>query len=134
MHAAATWFMIGLIWVIQTVHYPLFALVGEPGFAGYEAAHTRRMGAVLAVPALTEVVTASLLFLTPPSGLSRALALTSGMLLAAIWLLTAGLQVRQHRALGTGFDPHVHRELVTGNWWRTALWSGRGVLAAVMLT
>ena len=34
MHAAATWFMVGLVWVIQTVHYPLFAFVGESGFGG----------------------------------------------------------------------------------------------------
>ena len=109
-------------------------MVGESGFAAYEGAHTRRMGAVLAGPALVEVVTAALLFVTPPSGLSRTLALVSGLLLATIWLLTARVQVQQHRALGAGFDAAVHRKLVTGNWWRTALWSGRGVLAAVMLT
>lgn len=134
MHAAATWFMVGLIWVIQTVHYPLFARVGDAAFVDYEAAHTRRMGTVLAIPALVEVVAAALLFLTPPDGLSRGLALVSGLLLAAIWVITAAVQVGQHRSLGSGFDATTHRRLVTGNWWRTAMWSGRGVLAAVMLT
>ena len=27
-HAAATWALVGLIWTVQVVHYPLFALVG----------------------------------------------------------------------------------------------------------
>ncbi|MCK6525129.1 hypothetical protein L6R49_27300, partial [Myxococcota bacterium] len=30
IHAAATWFMVGLIWFVQIVHYPLFSAVGPP--------------------------------------------------------------------------------------------------------
>jgi hypothetical protein len=40
IHLAATWFMVGLIWVIQIVHYPLFTSVGSDSFAEYE----RRLG------------------------------------------------------------------------------------------
>lgn len=28
VHAAATWAMVGLVWFVQVVHYPLFAQVG----------------------------------------------------------------------------------------------------------
>ena len=133
MHAAATWFMVGLIWVVQVVHYPLFRLVGAAAFPEYELGHTQRMGAVLAVPAVVEVVAAALVLLLLPGDVSRSLAVAAGALLALVWLLTAAVQVRHHRALAAGFDVAIHRSLVNGNWWRTALWSGRGVLATVML-
>ena len=32
IHAAATWFMVGLIWFVQIVHYPMFANVGRDSF------------------------------------------------------------------------------------------------------
>ena len=35
--AAATWFMAGLHWFVQVVHYPLFADVGTERFIAYHA-------------------------------------------------------------------------------------------------
>ena len=32
-HLAATLFMVGVIWFVQVVHYPLFAKVGATAFA-----------------------------------------------------------------------------------------------------
>ena len=41
---AATWFMVGLIWFVQVVHYPLFAAVpaGEPFAAYHRQVHDSR--------------------------------------------------------------------------------------------
>ena len=132
-HAAATWFMVGLIWMVQTVHYPLFAAVGESGFSEYERGHTSRIGRLLVLPALAELVLATLIVLTLPAGVPLALALASGVVLAFIWVLTALVQAPQHGVLTAGFEPETHRRLVGGNWWRTAAWTTRGVIAAVML-
>jgi hypothetical protein len=41
VHLAATAAMVGLIWFVQVVHYPLFASVGADEFVAYENAHTR---------------------------------------------------------------------------------------------
>ena len=38
-HAAATLYMVGLIWFVQVVHSPLFSRVGADGFVPYAAAH-----------------------------------------------------------------------------------------------
>lgn len=38
-NVALAWFLAGLIWTIQVVHYPLFPRVGREGFAAYEQAH-----------------------------------------------------------------------------------------------
>lgn len=132
-HAAATWFMVGLIWMVQTVHYPLFSAVGEQGFTDYERGHTARIGRLLLIPALAEIILAALIAFTLPSGVPLSLALASGAVLAFVWVLTALVQAPQHGALTAGFEPETHRRLVVGNWWRTAAWTTRGVLAAVML-
>ena len=34
-NVALAWFLAGLIWTIQVVHYPLFARVGREGFADF---------------------------------------------------------------------------------------------------
>ena len=44
IHLAATLFMVGLIWTIHYVHYPLFANVGEPAYVGFQASLVARIG------------------------------------------------------------------------------------------
>ena len=46
---AATPFMTGVIWVVQVVHYPLFARVGVDGFREYEQSHQRRISLVVGI-------------------------------------------------------------------------------------
>ena len=48
IQAAATLAMVGLIWFVQIVHYPLMAQVGRDSFAHYEASHTARTTWVVA--------------------------------------------------------------------------------------
>lgn len=38
VHAAAVWFMTGVIWTMQVLNYPLLARVGADSFTGYEQA------------------------------------------------------------------------------------------------
>lgn len=129
LHLAATLFMGGLIWTIQLVHYPLFARVGEDRFVAYEASHTRRMGVLLVVPALAEIVAAG--WLIRDGG---PLAFAGAALLVAIWTLTAVVFVPLHGRLQQGVSvAALVARLVRLNWLRTALWSARGVIAVVLL-
>ena len=134
VHAASTWFMVGLIWTIQIVHYPLFARVGSEGFVPYEAEHTRRMGWLLAIPASIEVVTGGLLVWLRPEGVPLSLVFATGFLLFSIWLATIAIQVPHHVRLGDGFDVDRIRRLVHSNWLRTALWTARGIGVSAMVT
>jgi len=133
IHAVATWFMVGLIWMVQTVHYPLFLRVTDPGFVAYEQGHTRRMGSLLAVPATVEVATAAALVWFRPDGVELGVILAAGALLAAIWVMTAVVQAPLHVRLSAGYQAQLIRRLVASNWWRTAFWSVRGALVASML-
>lgn len=134
VHAAATWFLVGLIWTIQVVHYPLFGKVGEAGFVAYEAAHTRLISFVVGPAMLVEGIATLWLFFAPPDGLDRWLPLVAGLVLAAVHLSTITLQVPAHDRLSTGWDPAVADRLVRTNWIRTIGWSIRGVLALVMIS
>ena len=131
VHAAATWAMVGLIWFVQVVHYPLFAVVGTDGFVHYEAQHTKRTTWVVAALMPVEVGTA--LLVTAVDLVPAALAWIGAVLVVSIWIVTLAVQVPQHRELGTGFRDATWRSLVRGNWIRTAAWSARGLIAAAML-
>ena len=132
-HAAATFYLVGLVWFVQRVHYPLFAGVGPAGFAAYERAHTSRTTPVVAPPMLIEAKTGLLLLLFPAPGLPPWPLWLGLALIAAIWLSTFALQVPRHRDLERGFDAGAHRSLVGTNWIRTALWSLRGALVLGLL-
>lgn len=58
-HAAATWAMVGLIWFVQVVHYPLFAAVDAAESPVYARLHQRRTTWVVGPPMLVERATAT---------------------------------------------------------------------------
>lgn len=133
VHLAATAAMVGLIWFVQLVHYPLFTGVGEDRFVAYEQRHTRQTSFVVGPLMGLEGVTALLLAAAPPDGLSRTLPLVGLALLAVIHTSTVTLQVPMHTALGTGYSDDVVRRLVRTNWIRTIGWTARSVVAVSML-
>ena len=128
VHVAATFYMVGLVWFVQRVHYPLFAGVGPEVFASYQAAHLARTGPVVGPAMLLEGATGMVLVALPPPGVPIALPWIGLGLLLAIWMSTWMLQVPRHRELVAGFDTSAHRRLVATNWIRTTAWSMRGVL------
>jgi hypothetical protein len=128
-HIAATWFMIGLIWTMQIVHYPLWIDIGKRESANYHGRHTRRIGWLVGIVGGVEFLTGSALLALIPDALSA-----SGMsLLTTIWLVTAFVQMPLHKRLGSYWsDSAIHR-LIRGNWIRTLLWSMRGSIALALI-
>ena len=133
VHAAATWAMVGLIWFVQLVHYPLFASVGEGNFVEYEARHTRRTSWVVGVLMPLEAVTAIWLLLEVPDGVAGEAAFVGLGLIALLWVSTATWQAPMHGRLSSGYDRGLQRRLVRTNWVRTAGWTARGALVLGML-
>ena len=132
-HAMATFFMVGLIWFVQLVHYPLLKRVGKRDFPQYEAAHCRLTTWVVGPPMLVEAATAPILFWYSPFAATTWMLRMGMALLLVIWLSTALLQVPRHRDLGLSFQSAAHRRLVATNWVRTVAWSLRGVIAVMVL-
>ena len=121
--------LVGLIWTIQIVHYPLFSRVAETGFVRYQEAHMRAIGPLVGPLMLVEALVALGLVIMRPDALSVA-----GLaLLVVIWASTAFIQVPCHRVLTERFDDHAHRRLVSSNWIRTVAWTLRGIIALFMI-
>lgn len=127
LNVAATLYMVGLIWFVQVVHFPLMGKVGEAGFKTYQDLHQKLTTWVAGPPMLIEAFTSVLLVLFPPVP-NAALLLLGIALLFIIWVSTALLQVPCHSQLCRGFDEKVHKQLVLTNWLRTICWSLRGGL------
>lgn len=133
LHAAATWFMTGLIWFVQVVHYPLKAAVGQDTFAQYQAQHMQRTGWVVGPPMIVEALTAAALVLLPSARVPQGAALAGLCLLLVVWASTALFSVPAHGRLTAGYDLSAHRRLVRTNWIRTVGWSARSALAGWIL-
>lgn len=133
LNAACAWFMAGVIAVIQVVHYPLFARVGEAGYAAYQADHMRLITPVVMPPMLLELGAAIWLVWQRPAGVPAWAAWLGLALVGVVWASTALLQVPAHHALTAAFDPDTHARLVATNWLRTAAWLARSALFAWLL-
>ncbi len=133
VHALATWFMVGLIWTVHHVHYPLFADVGPAEYVEFQAEHVSRIGLVLAVPWLVEgVATLGLLLLARRR--REIVTVLVGAVAAAGVLVISGLaSAPAHSELADGFDAAVHDRLMAWNLVRALLWTVKGAVAAVLL-
>ncbi len=131
IHLLCTHAMIGLIWFVQVVHYPMFDGVGAQQFSDYQIRHMRLTTYAVSPFMIGEFITLFWL-LSVPEFLSNDLFLVSTALLALIWASTALLQVPCHNRLLNSFELTVHRKLVLTNWVRTVAWSLRGVALILM--
>lgn len=125
-HLGSSLYMVGLIWFVQVVHYPLFAGVGSREFPAYEKRHRALTGWVVVPPMLVEGATAVLLVWFRPYGVPDWTVWSGLALLSVSWLSTAFLQVPCHLLLSNVFSPNVQQRLVSTNWLRTAAWSLHG--------
>ena len=130
VNLSATWYMVGLIWMVQIVHYNMFDRVGLEQFQQYEADHNRLITPIVGVPMLFELATAVLLLFAAPDSFPRWAAIVGLVLIGLIWISTVMLQIPCHTQLLSGFDEATYRRLVNSNWIRTGLWTVRGGLMA----
>ena len=133
VHAAATFFMAGVIWIVQVVHYPLFSYADRATYPAFAEAHARLITFVVGPAMLAELATAVLLLADRPAAFPLRWALAGLALIGVIWISTAFLQVPMHGQLGQGYDARAHGWLVATNWIRTAAWTARSLLLGWVL-
>lgn len=133
VHAGATLMMVGVIWTMQFVHYPLFARVPAGAFVEYERSHMNRISLIVGPAMLVELATALWIAIAPPPDVPPTLAGVGLGLVFVNALSTAALQGPAHRRLAGGWDERLIARLVRTNWIRTICWSARGVVALWML-
>ena len=121
-------YMAGVGWVVQVVHYPLFAAVGAEQWVAYEAAHRRRITVVVGPPMLAAPVVAAALLADRPGLLAAGnLALAAGLLVA-----TATVFGRMHAGLEAAWSDAAHRRLLRLDAARTGAWTAQVAVAVVL--
>lgn len=131
LHLFSTWYMVGLIWFVQLVHYPLMHHVGFEEFAAYSQSHqSRTFFAVL--PMLLEGLTGGALLAFADYQHSMLYWTAFGLMIVHL-SSTAFLQVPCHEKLLDGYDKAVVTRLVHTNWIRTIAWTLRGLLLVIIV-
>ena len=130
---AATAVMMGVIWFVQWVHYPLLATVSVDRAVETAVNHQRRTGQVLAIPMAAEGVTTLWLLTSRPDAVSLVLPWLGAVLLAVALGSTVFVSVPLHAKMATNPTADVGRRLVVTNLPRTIAWSARVVVCAAML-
>ncbi len=114
--------MLGIIWFIQLIHYPLLNKIKE-GLSQYEKAHLKRaaffIGPLLAIDLVVSI------FLVSFETRSILIRLATCNLIFNIfyWIWTFLFQIQHHQKLSVGFSRLSIRKLVLHNWVRTLLWT-----------
>jgi hypothetical protein len=132
LHLASTLYLTGLIWCIQVVHYPLMSEVATDRFSAFHRRHSTRIGAVVVLPMIVELLSALVIAVPGAVAAPRWMTLVGLALVLIIWLSTFGLQVPLHGWLAEGFDTEAHESLVRSNWIRTAAWTARAFLVIIL--
>jgi len=131
LHLIATSVMVGVIWVIQLVHYPSFHFVELKQYTTFQRFHMARISYVVIPAMLTELFTLILIVISMDQ--IDILVLASAILLIFIWLMTAVFFSGVHQKLTLGYDQTVVDKLVKLNWGRTLLWTLRLLLISIYM-
>ena len=129
----STWTMVGVIWFVQVVHYPLLSVVPVQSAASVAVEHQRRTGWVVGAPMALEGVTTLALLVLVPEGVAWFVPWLAGIPLAVALGATILLSVPRHERMAREPDAQVGKELVSTNWVRTIAWTLRGLIVGGMV-
>ncbi len=128
--------MVGLIWTIHLLHYPLFAYVGDDTYVAFQQEHVERIGMLLFVPWLTEGVTLLAVLGLAFAGKRRDLQLPAALnaiAMAVVLIISGFWSAPAHGDLSDGFDATVHDRLMNANLVRSLAWTVCGITAIWIL-
>ena len=131
--SALVFWVLGQIWLVQIVIYPLFAKVGEAEYITYHSFYTSRIPLPVIIPGFASfLLPVALAFFGPavPGWMSAANIATGIVGL----LVTVLLEIPRHNRLEKdGKNDAVIAELIRYNWPRTASISAQAAVAFMML-
>jgi hypothetical protein len=122
-HCFCTFFMTGLIWIIQMVHYPSIRFIEPVRFREFHVFHSSKIRLLVGPAMLVELLSALFLYQNQLPKEVEPWMLGIVLLSASCWAFTGLVSARIHLQLSKGFDVTLVRRLVVTNWIRTYLWS-----------
>jgi hypothetical protein len=124
INVAVNWTLVGLIWVIQLVHYPTFAYVDNSNFLQFHAHHSKSISIIVMPLMLIELALATYFAYQNQWNF---IALTPLLFVLLIWASTFFIQVPIHQKLGQGKNLVLIQKLVNTNWIRTVFWTIKAI-------
>ena len=124
VHFLSTSLMVGIIWVIQLLHYPTFHFIKESDYVEFQHFHMQRISFIVVPVMILELLSAFILVYYIPSNLLTLCLI----ILLVIWLITFVFFTKLHQSLLDGYDKKIVDKLVRINWSRTVLWSLRLII------
>ena len=121
-------FLVGLIWTIQILHYPAFALIKEENFLKFHSSHSTSITYIVGPMMILELITACGLIYKSSNEILFQVNL---LLLILIWACTGLLSVPIHNRLSKSPSLTEIKKLVLTNWPRTLLWSLRLIILTI---
>ncbi len=116
--------------MVQLVHYPSFLFVEASNFQKFHMFHSNRISWIVAPVMLVELLTSYFLVYYGAQNFLNWIGLA---LIVLIFLLTAFVSVPRHNKLSLVHDEEVINQLISTNWFRTALWTVRFGLLSYMI-
>ena len=124
VHFLSTSLMVGIIWVIQLLHYPAFNFIKESDYVEFQHFHMQRISFIVVPVMILELFSAFMLVYYLRSNLL----ILCLIILLVIWLITFVFFTKLHQSLLDGYDKKIVDKLVKINWSRTILWSLRLII------
>ena len=124
--------MVGLIWLIQIVSYPLFRFVEDSEFSRYHHYHFWKITPIVGLVMLVELISAICLAVFFKYIVSIQIFIMV-LLLGVIWASTLFFQLPYHMKLLKLKDIRIIRLLIYTNWIRTISWTLKGVISLSLL-
>lgn len=132
LHILITSALVGVIWVIQLVHYPSFAFVDTERWTAFHQHHTKTITFIVLPLMVTEL--GLVIYRAGWLELSAMERFAPLGLVVLIWASTFFVQVPLHNALATQKSVSLVQQLVQTNWVRTVAWTLELVLLFWALT
>lgn len=124
IHFLSCLFLTGLIWTVQLVHYPSFMYISDFSFQQFSSFHQKKISLIVGPLMALELVTGIILIAENNHYVLLINFLGILLTMAATILISMPL----HRILTRRKAYPVIKKLVSTNWIRTFLWSGRSLL------
>ena len=124
LNFVSTSVMVGIIWIIQLLHYPTFNFISKKKYVEFQHFHMMRISFIVIPFMVLELTSAILLAYF----FKAAITIILLVLLLGIWVITFIFFTEMHQKLTGGYDRTIVYKLVQTNWSRTALWSLRLII------
>lgn len=126
----SSFFLTGLIWTVQLVHYPSFHHVSAENFARFQKHHVNSIDKIV-IPLMVAEITTSFALSWFDGFLS--LNAFGFYIVLLIWVSTGLFSVPAHSKLESGKNEEAIDSLVSTNWTRTVLWTAKSALSFYLL-